>query len=350
MLVWKKALFSGGMLRYMTTRLWEPLVKQLLTQQIEPEKGLSQFVELVKNNPKDLSLLGRCLGMHYHYRSLLNFPDLFEQVRTLDPDSLLIPYFTILVSLEVGDPATATKLFSQVQALKKELRPIESLYKALLLRRMLRPLEALRLIDAFLQTEEGKGDLEALLEKLQLLIEANQSKEALELANKLLKDDPRNIEFRFYKAMALRGMSKGKAAVAELTVLLSDVEDPKRKSLIYLERARCREIDDLNEKLGDLEEAKKLHPSIEIDREVLISYYMGNKLENTIPLMEELEKKHKIDNDYAMLLIKGAGMRYAKKNYKEALDIYKRVRELAPAAVKEHFDKQVKILEDKAKF
>eukprot|EP00826_Nyctotherus_ovalis_P006951 TRINITY_DN11699_c0_g2_i1.p1 TRINITY_DN11699_c0_g2~~TRINITY_DN11699_c0_g2_i1.p1 ORF type:complete len:120 (+),score=22.45 TRINITY_DN11699_c0_g2_i1:29-388(+) len=99
MLVWKKALFSGGMLRYMTTRLWEPLVKQLLTQQIEPEKGLSQFVELVKNNPKDLSLLGRCLGMHYHYRSLLNFPDLFEQVRTLDPDSLLIPYSHVLLSL-----------------------------------------------------------------------------------------------------------------------------------------------------------------------------------------------------------------------------------------------------------
>lgn len=349
MLVWKKALFSGGMLRYMSTRLWEPLVKQLLTQQIEPEKGLDQFMELVKKNPKDLSLLGRCLGMHYHYRSLLNFPDLFEQLRALDPDSLLIPYFTILVNLEIGDPGSAARQFSQVQASRKELKPIEKLYKALLLRRMLRPLDALVLVDAFLQSDEGRGDLEALLEKLQLLIEASQSKEALELANKLLKDDPRNIEFRFYKAMALRGIGTGDTAVTELTVLLSDVEDPKRKSLIYLERARCRAVDDLNGKLGDLEEAKKLHPSIEIDREVLISYYMGNRLENTIPLMEELEKKQKIDNDYAMLLIKAAGIRYVKKNYKEALEIYTRLRDMAPVTVKEHFNKQVKILEDKAK-
>jgi len=333
----------------MSTKPWQPILKQILTQQIEAQKGLDQFKELIKSNPKDTSILGRYSGLLYHYKAFMDLPEIIEQIQNAEPESLLIPYFTALVNLDLGFPDETVKIFNKMQAVKKELKPIEMLYKALLLRRLSRPLEALKLIDTFLNTEEGKDDLEALLEKIQLHLEARQSKEALDLANKLLKDDPKNAEFRFYKAIALRGINETNIAITELTILLSDITDPKRKGLIYLERARCRPPTDLNGKLGDLDEAKKLNPNHEVDREIIISYYMGNKMEESDKLIEKLEENHNINNDYQMLLIKGSALRYIKKDYKKALEIYKRVSELAPGPLKEHFNKQIKVLEEKVK-
>ena len=58
-------------------------------------------------------------------------------------------------------------------------------------------------------------------------------------------------------------------------------------------------------------------------------------------ILKELEGKYNINNDYQMLLVKAAILRYQKQDYINALEIYKKVKTLAPPGFQDHFAKQI---------
>jgi len=324
------------------------LVAKIIKQQVPLQQGLDTIKKLVEEQPKNLTCLGRYIGLLYQYKKYMELPEFMDKIKNTDPSSPLPLIFKALVNLDLNFHEEAKKMYELSQENhKRALLPIEMLYKSILLRRMRKQAEALKLIEKYLETEEGKNDYEALVEKIQMQIETNRHQDAINLVNKYLEKEPKNIQLRFYKAIALRGLNDVPNAIIEFTILIGETNDPKRKALLYIERARCRPFNELEERVADIKEAEKLAPDIGADKEILISYYMANRLDVCEQMIEKLEKKYNFEKDYGLLLIKGAVERYQHQDYKKAYEIYKKIREICPDHAKEHFDKQINVLKTK---
>ncbi len=327
---------------------WKQVVREIIQRGAKANASLESLKKLANDSPKDVHLQGRYVGMLYRYKMYMDMPEFMDKIKAADPESLLPLYFKALVNLDMKLLKEAQTYATQADASKKPLKPIEMLYKAMVLSRFGRKLDALKLLNAYLASEEGKGDLEALMEKLQIELERNNYQDVLVACNDHLAKDKKNIQMRFYRGIAMRGLNELQQAIVEFTTLLEETDDDKLKALIYVERSKCRNVKDLEQQVADLNMAQTLCPQLCADKLVLIAYYTANRLDVVEEMIGKLEKKYNFKNDYVMLLIKGAVTRYQKQDYAAALPIYRRVWELAPQQAKAHFEKQVSILEMKA--
>ena len=176
------------MFRYISTQAWKEILVKVLIKETDPKIRINQLKELVEKNPTDLTLLGRCTGLLYQSQAYMDLPDCIKRIKSIDPESPIFLYFQTMVNLDMGFPQEALKSYNMSLDIKRELKPVEIYCKALMLRKLQRPLESLKALDTFLETEEGKDDLEALLLKIQLELEVKQFKEAFDLTNQLLKN------------------------------------------------------------------------------------------------------------------------------------------------------------------
>eukprot|EP00826_Nyctotherus_ovalis_P036898 TRINITY_DN3316_c0_g1_i1.p1 TRINITY_DN3316_c0_g1~~TRINITY_DN3316_c0_g1_i1.p1 ORF type:complete len:370 (-),score=94.45 TRINITY_DN3316_c0_g1_i1:122-1231(-) len=357
----KATLLSRSLHRYISTQHWRPLMNKLLDQEVTDRHDLRQFEDLVRKDPRNLALLARYSGLLLHHRL---FPDVYSMalnIEKVEPKSMLSLYFKVLAGVgsnpEGKAKKTARKILKEVSSFKAiERVPVgdeieeEKLYRALLLRRLGNFNEALKLLDNFLDSQkddEQDVDLEALLEKIKILLELKRYSEVDALTNKLFIKEPENFAVKFYKYLALTKYERHPNSIIILTELLNKTKSPKRKALIYMEISRIRRPEEIKKRLEDLNNAWKCYPSFEIIRERILIFYTAGYLEVAEELLDGYETSCVIGQDYPLLLVKASISRYLKKDLMAARSLYMRIVTLAPESYKEYFEKQIEMLEPK---
>jgi len=327
---------------------WQTILNKLIDEDIERVGELYEFEEIARENPENLILWARYAGLLHHHKLFADMPPVLNILDRFQPYTALSFYFRALTNIEIDIHNDNKELFKKfyIDFFNKKKDPIIKLYEAKFFRKLGDYTKAIALLDEYIDSitnpQERGNDLEVILDQAQIFLETGDFGKAFELLDENLVKDPNSYKLNLYKVFALRGLNNNKDALSILNKLLSITTSPRRKALLHIETARSRKETELEAKLNDLEESRKLNPGIEVEREVIISYYMANKLKEAESLLENYEKSCMIGNDYPMLLIKASIFRHLKKNPGVAVYLYGRLLSLAPDTQKDYFKKQIK--------
>jgi len=328
---------------------WKETVKLLWKSQLPFEAANKKFQEILQENSSDLSYIGQYCIMMYERKQWIEVFKGYSMINKNFTNSWIPQIFDCIYQLEnKRDSDPANKLLKKIKG--TSILPIENRCLSILLSKMNKHEDALNKLIAYFDCINENDDLLALYDRMTLELVCKKYNDVIKSAKKLLECNPKNIGARYSKINALKELGRYEDAIIELTLLIGDTTDPVYKARLYLERAQCRGPQELEDRISDLSMSNQLCPENGTDKDILMLLFEAKKYEQVEEMMEKMSHRKKIEEDFDIAIIKGDLYRFIKKDSQKALDWYKKVVSLCPSPhYKEHFKRQIEIIEDEIK-
>lgn len=330
-----------------TKSAWDKAIAPYWKQKQSFKETVRSLKEIAEKS-SDITELGRYCAFLYSNHQWFEIYQTNSRIQKL-ADSSFIPYIfdSLYQIVNKNDKSMAEVLLNAAD--NKQFRPIEDRCLALLLDKMGLYEKALDRLNRYLESEEASRDILALMEKPSLELACKRPDKALVTSNLLLSLIPDNTKARLAKIDALEELKRKSNAIIELSILMGASSDPTFKAKLYKRRANLRTNKELNEKLGDFAMSDKLCPELAGRTEMYKLLFKEQKLDILHEMFKNTVTEKEISENFEIAIIKGDLCRALDKDFKKALEIYKRVQATAPPKIQARVNARIEILEEKLK-